>query len=118
MVEQQGFVSQDEFSPIAKLRDLEEKHKLLKERILLIGENLVDFRSEISHGVSSMKSVLDAVRDDVDKLTGSVRRISEDVESRARKADLEILQRQARMFEPLKLTTVDDVKRIIQESKL
>ena len=117
MVEQQSFVSQDEFSPIAKLRDLEEKHKLLKERILLIGENLVDFRSEITRSVSGIKSVLDAVRDDVDHLTSSLKRVSEDVESRARKADLDILQRQSKMFEPLKLVSVDDVKRIIREAK-
>ena len=115
MVDQQVFASQDDFSPISKLRDLEEKHKLLKERILLIGENLVDFRSDISRSVSDIKLVLDAVKEDVDRLTSSLKRISEDVESRARKADLDILQRQAKMFEPLKLVSVDDVKRIIRE---
>lgn len=108
-------MSAEEFSPISKLRDLEEKHKLLKERILLVGENLVDFRSDISKSISTLKSSLEAVREDVDRLTSSVKRISEDVESRARKADLEILQRQAKMFEPLKLASVDDVRRIIKE---
>ena len=38
-----------------KIRDLEESHKLMKERVLLIGQNLIDFQEKAKSEITSIK---------------------------------------------------------------
>ena len=76
---------------------------------MLIGENLVDFRSEVSVSISSMKKELELLKDSLERVEDAVKRFSEDLDGKARKEDLLILQKQAKMFDPLKFVTFDDL---------
>lgn len=115
MVESMDY-PQEDFSS-TRVRDLEEKQKLLKDRVLLVGENLVELREEFSQNAVSIRRDLESVKDDLERVKDAIRRLSEDLDSKARREDLAILQRQAKMFDPLNLATVDDVKRLIGGSK-
>jgi hypothetical protein len=109
------FASGEEYSLVTRLRDIEEKQKLLKERVLLIGENLVDFRASVSSDISSIKKDIEFLKSVMDRTTSAIKRLSEDLEGRASKSDIKVLQNTARMFDPLKLATIEDVKRMILE---
>ena len=114
MVESQEYAQEPQS---ARSRDLEEKQKLLKDRVLLLGENLIDLRSEVSHDVGDMKRTLEVIKEDIDKMKDVLKRLSEEIDSKARKEDLAILQRQSKIFDPLKFATLEDVEEML-DSKL
>lgn len=100
-----------------KLRDIEEKQKLLKDRVLLIGENLIELREEADRRLTELKIQSEQTKQDILKIKDVLQRMGEEIENRARRNEIEILKKQAKMFQPLELARIEDVKRIIQESQ-
>ncbi len=96
-----------------RIRDIEEKTRLLKDRVLLIGNNLVETREKYNKDISSLKSDLELLKKDIKKIKDNMQRIYEETESFARKDDLAILERQFKMFEPLKLARTEDAKKML-----
>ncbi|MBI2043503.1 hypothetical protein HYT25_03890 [Candidatus Pacearchaeota archaeon] len=84
-----------------RLKDVEEKQNILKDRLLLIGQNLVDFKEETSLRILELKKDVEKMKDDVEKIKTFLDLVSSEMGKFARKDDLEILKKQARMFQPL-----------------
>lgn len=85
-----------------KLRDLEERQKLMKDRLLLIGENLVKEKQETENEILEFRKILEELKQETEKIKSTLTRALEEMENFARKSEIEILQRQYTMFEPLK----------------
>jgi len=86
----------------AKLRDLEEKNRLLKERTLLIGQNLIDVKQSYETERVIFREKIEKLSQDMEKLKKTSLKISEELDNKARKSELEILENQFKMLEPLK----------------
>ena len=86
--------------PNTRIRDLEENHKLLKDRVLLIGQNLVEERSSTFDEIQEMKKTLLKLKEENLRMKEIISRMSEQVSSFARKEELSILQRQIDMIKP------------------
>lgn len=84
-----------------KLRDIEEKQRLIKDRVLLIGENLVNSREEISKDIVNLKIASEEAKRDILKIKETLQRIMEEMDNKARASEVEILKKQAKMFQPL-----------------
>ena len=103
MPEEQDFFSTPFVAEInSRISDLEEKQRLMRDRILLIGRNLVEFREEIEEEVARIKADLEVVKENIEKLRQAFFRLGDEIEKRARKEELEILENHIRMLEPLK----------------
>ncbi|MBM3234641.1 hypothetical protein FJZ19_06130 [Candidatus Pacearchaeota archaeon] len=100
-----------------KLIDLEEKQRLLKDRVLLIGSSFVESREEIEKEMTELKIMVNEAKQDILKIKESLQRIAEELDNKARNSDIELLKKQARMFQPLELARLEDVKRIINEKR-
>lgn len=85
-----------------KLRDLEEKNRLLKERILLIGKNLIDIKQSYETERIIFREKIEKLGQDIEKLKKTSLKISEELDNKARKSEIEILENQFKMLEPLK----------------
>jgi len=96
-----------------KLRDLEEKQRLLKERVLIIGQNLIETRDELRAELNGLKQEVSAMKQEQEKVKNAMLRLSEELEKKARKSELEILERQFQMFSPLEFARVEDVKNML-----
>ena len=96
-----------------KLRDLEEKQRLLKERVLLIGQNLIETKEAIEKEVGELKLFAEEARKDISNIKESIISLSEELEKKARKQEVEIIAKQIRMFSPLELVRMQDLKKII-----
>ncbi len=81
-----------------RLRDMEEKNKLLKDRILLIGKNLVEDRENMFNEIQEMKKIILKVKEDQLRMQEFLKRLSDMVPSMARKEELMIMQRQMNLF--------------------
>ncbi len=98
-----------------RLNETEEKQRLIKDRILLIGENLISTKEDSLKQDSEIKKQIKQINFELDSLKQLITRIINEVPNFARKTELEILERQMKMFQPLEPTTIHDVKRIVQE---
>ena len=86
-----------------RVRDLEEKQRTLKDRLLLIGQNLIDLREKHTQSILEIKKELEIIKNNMERLTSFLETASSEFSKFARKEDLEILAKQAKMFQPLTL---------------
>ena len=84
-----------------KVRDLEEKQKILKNRLLLIGENLIEIKENSNEKILEIKKDIETIKRNMEKLLSFLEAASGEFSKFARKEDLDILTKQAKMFQPL-----------------
>ncbi len=85
----------------AKIREIEEKQKIQRDRLLLISKNLIEIKEESNEKLLEIKKELENLRQTTKKIKGFLDMISEEISNFARKEDVEILSKQAKMFQPL-----------------
>jgi uncharacterized protein (DUF342 family) len=78
----------------ARTRDLEEKVRVLKDRILLIGKTLLEEKEKNNKEIRDMKAMLIKMKSDTDRMKEVLERISEQLTNTPKKEELSILQRQ------------------------
>lgn len=83
-----------------KLRDIEERQRLIKERVLLIGENLVEGKEESTQEIAELKVKTESIEKEIQRIKDTLSSIIEEMQNFARKSELEILKKQFKMFEP------------------
>jgi len=94
-----------------KIRDLEEKQRLLKDRLLLIGQNLIETKEKTGKDILEIKKDLEIMKVTVERLVSFLETASAEFSKFARKEDLEILTKQAKMFQPLNFTSKKGLKK-------
>ena len=87
-----------------KIRSLEERQRILKDRLLLIGQNLIEIREENNKHILEIKKDIQTIEQSMERVMSFLETASGEFSKFARKEDLEILSKQAKMFQPLKLT--------------
>ena len=85
-----------------KLRDIEERQRLIKDRVLLIGENLVNGREETIKEIAELKVATENLGKEMERVKDTITSLIEETQDLARKSEVEILHRQFKMFKPLK----------------
>ena len=89
-----------EFS--TRLNEMEEKQRLLRDRAMLIGENLVASKEEQDTEAFEMKKKINELESEIKGIKQIQQRIINELGNFARKTEVEILKRQWEMFQPLK----------------
>jgi len=95
-----------------KVRDLEEKQKILKDRLLLIGENLIEVKEETNKKILDIKKDLEIIKRNMERLILFLETASGEFSKFARKEDLDILIKQAKMFQPLEFVRKSELKKL------
>jgi len=95
----------------ARFRDLEEKNKMLKDRLLLIGENLIETKEKTASDILGIKQELEVIKKNMERLVSFLETASAEFSKFARKEDLEILSKQAKIFQPLEFVRKKDLKK-------
>lgn len=98
-----------------KLRDLEESNRLMKERILLIGQNLIESQEHNRKEILDIKKTLYILESDAKRIKSVIESLSEEISKSARKEELAILNRQYKMFEPLEYIRIQDLDKLLDE---
>lgn len=97
-----------------RIKDIEEKQNILKDRLLLIGQNLIEMREETSERILEMKKDIENIRGGVERMKSFFETISGELPKFAKKEDLEILKRQAKMFQPLEFVRKSELKELVK----
>ena len=83
-----------------RIRDIEEKHQLLKDKLRLVAQTLVEEKELRFQESEELKHDVLKIKKENERLKEYVRGISDYIEGLARKEDLMILQRQFDIFKP------------------
>ena len=98
-----------------RLNEVEEKQRLIKDRVLLIGENLVSTKEQYEKELGDFRKQISDITMDLKSMKQLNKRIVEELENYARKTEVEIVERQIRMFQPLEFARIQDIKNIVQK---
>lgn len=98
-----------------KIKDLEEKQRILKDRLILIGENLIEIKEDIEEKILEIKKDIDAIKENIDRIISFIEIASNEFSKFAKKEDLEILYKQAKMFQPLEFLRKENLEKIKKE---
>ena len=98
-----------------RLNEIEEKQRLLRGRTLLIGENLISTKEEFEKENLEHKKQLKQIQNELKTLKQLNKRITNEISNFARKTELEILEKQFKMFQPLELARISDVEDIVRK---
>ena len=82
-----------------KVRDIEEKQRILKERTLLIGQNMIETKERTDEKILEIKKELEVIKQKIERMASFIETISGEFSKFAKKDDVEILAKQARMFQ-------------------
>ncbi len=86
-----------------KIRDLEERQRILKDRLLLVGQNLIELKEKQIQETLEIKKDIMIIKQSMERMISFLETASGEFSKFARKEDLEILSKQAKMFQPLNL---------------
>lgn len=109
--EQRSYEGQMSLEINTKIRDLEERHRMLRDRLLLIGQNLIEIKEKSSADTFEIKKDIEMIKRNMERLISFLETASAEFSKFARKEDLEILSKQAKMFQPLEFTRKKDFKK-------
>ena len=93
-----------------RIRDNEERQRMLKERMLLIGKNVIEMREHVQIELVELKKSVQETQEEMKKIKSLLRNITLDLEKFAKKSEVEVLTKQARMFQPLELVTKEELQ--------
>ena len=85
-----------------KIRGLEEKQRMIKDRLMLVGQNLIDTKEKNREAIIEIKKELETIKQNMQRLISFLETASSEFQNFARKEDLDILVKQAKMFQPFK----------------
>ena len=78
----------------SKIRDIEDKLNLLKNRITLIGQSYVEEREKSFNEIQEIKKTLIQIKEEHVRILELLQRITEQINNTARKEEFAMLQRQ------------------------
>lgn len=112
MEEETEYANQGVDEIYLKIRDIESKQRILKDRLLLIGDNLIELKETVSaHNIDTKKNI-EKLNQSMMRMISFLESASSEFSKFARKEDVEILAKQAKMFQPMDLVTKSDLEKL------
>jgi len=98
-----------------KMRDIEERHDMLKERLLLLSQSFLRHEERITKEIALMREEFKESRLDLDRIKENVQQVIRDSADFARREELLVLEKYMKLWEPLNFVKENDVKKMINE---
>ncbi len=118
MAEEQIYSQEAIFVDITnRVRDLEGKYNLLRDRVLIINNNMIEEYKKTIAEMRVMNGDVREIKDDIFRIKENMRHIIKEFDLFARKEDLKFLEKYINLWNPLKFTTEEDVLKIIEQHK-
>jgi hypothetical protein len=111
-MKEEGYQGQFSSDQNIGIRDIESKHRILKDRVLLIGQNLIEMKEKNDEKIIGMKKDIENMKTEIKRISEFLEDISSEISKFAKKEDLEILTKQAKMFQPLDFVRKEDLEKL------
>ncbi len=101
--------------PEEKLRILESRYSLMRDRMLIINQNMIDQYKKLNSEIRLINDDLKEIKRDLNDLKELNRHVISELQTFARKDNLKVLEKYINFWNPLNFVTEDDVKKLIEE---
>ena len=98
-----------------RLRENEERNKLLRERVLLLGKNLIEIKQESEKEIKEIKKENSELKKEIGRIIKINEAIVNEIDKFAKKDDMFLIERMLKDFQPLEFTRKKDVEEMIAE---
>jgi len=99
-----------------RINDIEEKTRLLTEKLFTISQTILRQNDRSNKEIIIIKEDITNIKNDIDRLKETIEQVVSESSEFARREELKVLERYMKIFEPLKFATIDDVKRIVKKA--
>ena len=99
---------------IAKMEKQGYKKKTSRLRLnfLLIGQNLIEVKENTTQKILDIKKDIETLKQSVERMSSFLETVSSEFSKFAKKEDLEILTKQAKMFQPMDFVRKEDLEKL------
>tara|TARA_Y100000310_G_scaffold254638_1_gene261771 strand:+ start:5791 stop:6183 length:393 start_codon:yes stop_codon:yes gene_type:complete len=98
-----------------RLRDVEERNQLVRERILLLGKNLITSKQENETDIKELKKQTSEIKTELEKLQTLSQNIIQETSKFVKKNEILVIERMLKDFQPLEFMRKKDVEELIDE---
>ncbi len=98
-----------------RIRILEGKYNLTRERMLVINQNMLDHYKKVTSDVKSMGEDITEIKDSMNLLKDTLKSIVKELKLLARKEELKVLEKYINMWNPLNVITKEEVEELIEK---
>jgi len=120
MVEQQGVDRQVQYLLAdfnTRLRDLDERNKIIRERVLLLGENLISSRQDTEEELEKIKKDNQEIKKDLEKIKKISNSLLTEFNKFVKREEMVLIERMLKDFQPLEFMRKKDVEELIKNTK-
>ena len=100
-----------------RLRDLDERNKLIRERVLLLGKNLISSRQEVEDDIREIKKDNQEIKKDLEKIKKVSNSLLTEFNKFVKREEMVLIERMLKDFQPLEFMRKKDVEELIENSK-
>ena len=101
--------------PNTRLRDIEERGRLIRERVLLLGNNLISSREGVDEELRQIKKENQEIKKELEKIKKVASSLLTEFNKFVKREELSIVERMLKDFEPLKFMREQDVVDLIEK---
>lgn len=114
MVEESQTTQQDFFvDTSSRVRAIEGKYNLLRDRVLLVNQNMVEEWKKTTNELHLLNDEIKDVKVDLFRIKETLKHVLKELELYARKEDVKVLEKYINLWNPMKFVTESDVQKLI-----
>lgn len=118
MAEQQEAQGQSQFLLAdfnTRLRDIDERNRLIRERVLLLGKNLISSRQDVEEELKEIKKNNLEIRQDIEKIKKISNSLLTEFNKFVKREEIILVERMLKDFQPLEFMRRKDVEELIKK---
>ncbi len=101
-----------------RIRDLEERNKIIKERVLLLGKNLILTKENSDEEIADLKKQTKQIQKELETLKEIIQNILSETNKFVRREEIRIIERMLNDFQPLEFMRKKDVEELIKSETI
>ena len=117
----QPISTQDPYAPMNELntrvRILEGKYNLTRERMLLINQNMIDHYKDLNSEIKIIKDDIREIKETLEIIKDTSRSLVKEMAFFARKEQLKVLEKYINMWNPLNFITQEEVVEVVEKER-
>jgi|SRR3989344_4832113 len=111
-----GDLAEQMMSSIRRLRILEERFSLIHRKTQVLEQNMLSNTKKVEDEVKKLQLQLGEMKADIADIKNTVKMVVGEMQSVAKRQDVETLKKYITLWEPLNFVTRNEVKRLVEET--
>ncbi len=98
-----------------RLKDLEEKNNILKDRVLLLSKNILSSKEKYDPAIEDLKHKATSMQTEIEEVKSLVRSLLYETNKFVKKEEVFLVERMLKDFQPIEFARMKDVEEMIEE---